>query len=268
MRTKYTEDNPFARMHTAIATNTKPSPWDEVLKAVLPKSTPVAKAAVKLQAHARGLRARRLSQEAASPHTPFESFLAAGDRQAQEEEPQQAAGPIMETLLVNPRREERGEAPIADVLAMSLPWPGRALGTEFEEAAAAAEVQAATGGAARPMRECPECGGAMLPSSPESSEASMPLTEPPEQPLNPTEATALVETGEDVGEEAEEAEEAEEDEVDEEEEEAEEDEDEEEEEEEDDDDDDDDPLDEELDAGEPESESDASDDESDEEWGE
>ena len=110
MRTKYTEDNPFARLHTAIATNTKPSPWDEVLKAVLPKSTPVAKAAAKLQAHARGLRARRLS-DAASPQTSFEAFLKGDVRQPQEEEPQPAGGPIMETLLMNPRREDKGEAP-------------------------------------------------------------------------------------------------------------------------------------------------------------
>ena len=70
MRSKYKEDNPFARLHTEIASKEKRSPWDELLKAVLPKSTPVAKAAAKLQAHARGARARRLSREALPPSTP------------------------------------------------------------------------------------------------------------------------------------------------------------------------------------------------------
>ena len=34
MRSKYKEDNPFARLHTEIASKEKRSPWDELLKAV------------------------------------------------------------------------------------------------------------------------------------------------------------------------------------------------------------------------------------------
>ena len=47
----------------------KPSMWDNLLRDLLPKSTPAAKAATKLQAHARAAKARRLSAAAAVERT-------------------------------------------------------------------------------------------------------------------------------------------------------------------------------------------------------
>ena len=47
----------------------KPSMWDNLLRDLLPKSTPAAKAATKFQAHYRGAKARRLSAAAAAERT-------------------------------------------------------------------------------------------------------------------------------------------------------------------------------------------------------
>merc|ERR1719217_765499 len=47
-------ENLLSRVHTEVTIKPNPSPWDKLLKELLPKSQPAAKAASKLQAQLRG----------------------------------------------------------------------------------------------------------------------------------------------------------------------------------------------------------------------
>ena len=114
----------------------KPSMWDNLLRDLLPKSTPAAHAATKLQAHARAAKARRLSAAAKEAHVWIEEKLTEANRA--EERRLEAAADVKAHELA----EAKAKADAAEKAQLVAAAEAKAAGAEARLTAARREAEA------------------------------------------------------------------------------------------------------------------------------